>query len=298
VQAVQADQIGLRRGMISTQDAEHKAVVGEVRKMHLEMSESTSEIKGALLGMVDMRNDISALFKQANSSRSPQMDELHGEFHQLRNEVMNLARPEDIGQLQEALAASECSPGEMGEMRTVLTDVQGGIESLRSEIVSLSNTITMRTDAPSVGCTGSDLSSARADLPVGLAASRSTEHLPAVRRNRLLDPVPSIPGSSSLPSVLPDDDSRPMSSGRLGSQASDSLWMTSPEIGLEAQTQQGTLVSDSAAPSDGVSGNGRAPPDPLFDTALSDTTGSGRGQDSPLLERLRMAKFLTKHSRT
>merc|ERR1719379_742473 len=99
--------------------------------MSSELHESASQIKMVMAGISDVRSDVSSMCKQVNSSkeRSSQIDELFGEVHQLRNEVTHLARPEDIGLLAETLIAAENKgePGEINEVRDVLTDLQGSM---------------------------------------------------------------------------------------------------------------------------------------------------------------------------
>jgi len=146
VQAVQLDQTGLRRSMSAVKEADHKAV-GEVRKIQRELGESNSQIHGALLGISDVRNDISALCKQqANANRSPQLlDELRGEVHQLRNEMTHLARAEDMGHLVEVMAAedrrvdfTEITAAIRGDFASLTTFIRGDLASVRGDLAEVS----------------------------------------------------------------------------------------------------------------------------------------------------------------
>jgi predicted nucleic acid-binding Zn-ribbon protein len=136
MQAVQTDQNSIRRGVSATKEAEHKAVA-EVRKIQRDLSESNSHIHGALLGLSDVRNDISALCKQANASRSPQIDELRGEVHQLRNEVTHVARTEDMGHLADALVEVQKMQRDLSESNSQISAAVAGIGDVRNDIAAL-----------------------------------------------------------------------------------------------------------------------------------------------------------------
>jgi hypothetical protein len=144
MQAVQADQTSLRRGISTSKEAEQKAV-SEVRKMQRELSESSSQIHGALLGIGDVRNDISVFCKQASSSRSPQMlDELCGEVHQLRSEVADLARAEELGVLRSEIAhlagVDDMDQACTSRPPAAIDALRGEVYQLRTEVADLART--------------------------------------------------------------------------------------------------------------------------------------------------------------